>query len=183
MTSTEHDRFKNLLLMAKESPFKGERRNALDAAERIARRYNMTIEEAARFGSEPMQNTKQRAQFNAVFQEAKAEADVREQTFSEISKFYRNVEDRARTEKARHEEALEAAYARGLDANERRQRKREARQAWQAPQNNRRRDPLVHARVLLRETRLPISDIASICGLDIWTVVGLKLKMRRTALN
>ena len=90
MTSTEHDRFKNLLLMAKESPFKGERRNALDAAERIARRYDMTIEEAARFGSEPMQNTKQRAQFNAVFQEAEAEANAREQTFSEISKFSKN---------------------------------------------------------------------------------------------
>ena len=46
---------------------------------------------------------------------------------------------------------------------------------------NSRRGPLVHARVLLRETRLPLSEIASICGLDVYTVAGLKLKMREDA--
>ena len=39
--------------------------------------------------------------------------------------------------------------------------------------------PEVHAAVLLRETRLPFREVADITGLDIYDVVGMKLKMRK----
>ena len=97
-----------------------------------------------------------------------------------MAKFIRNAEVRARSDKARHEEALKAAYGRGLDAEERRREERKTARDFQTPKNSRRRNPIVHARVLIRETRLPISEIASICDLDVYTVAGLKLKMRCT---
>jgi len=180
MTRAERERFQNLLLMASESPFEGERRNAVEAAERMAKRYDMTLEEAARSGGEAMQKPLERNR--STFEEAEAEAAVRERAFSEMAQFMRDMEDKARSEKARHQEALKAAYARGLDAEERRAEERKKRSDWQVRRNNgRRRNPLVHASVLLRETQLPMTEIASICGLDVWTVAGLKLKMREDA--
>ena len=76
---------------------------------------------------------------------------------------------------------MKAAYERGLDAEERRREERKASRDFQVRKNSRRRNPLVHARVLLRETHLPLAEIASICGLDVYTVAGLKLKMREDA--
>jgi len=71
---------------------------------------------------------------------------------------------------------LEEARMRGLDAEERRRAEAEANRLQR--RNNRRRDPKSHARVLLAETSLPIKEICSITGLDIYEVVRLKLKMR-----
>ena len=47
LTPEEQVRFHNLLKLAKESPFPGERENALAAAERMATRHGLTLEEAA----------------------------------------------------------------------------------------------------------------------------------------
>ena len=175
------ERFHNLLLMAKESPFEGERSNALEAAERMAKRNGLTLEEAARSGGEAMQQAPSaRQQSRSTFEQAEAEATARERAFSEMAQFMRNAEMRARSDK-RASEALKAAYERGLDAAERRREEKQATRDFQIRKNSRRRDPLVHARVLLRETRLPLSEIASICGLDVYTVAGLKLKMREDA--
>ncbi len=188
MTQAERERFHNLLLMAKESPFEGERRNALEAAERLAARHGLTLEEAARGGGEAMQERPARGtaahmhrQARRSFDEAEAESAARERAFAEYSRFMRDVEDRNRAEKARRDEALRAAYARGLDAEERRQAERRAARDFvpRRTSNGRRRNPKVHASVLLRETQLPLKEIASICGLDIWTVAGIKLKLRQ----
>jgi len=79
-------------------------------------------------------------------------------------------------DKARRDAAMEEARMRGLDAEERRRAEAEANRLQR--RNNRRRDPKSHARVLLAETSLPIKEICSITGLDIYEVVRLKLKMR-----
>lgn len=191
MTQAERERFHNLLLMAKESPFEGERRNALEAAERLAARHGLTLEEAARGGGEAMQQRPDRpARGTAAHMHRQARRDVdpaaeeaaaRERNFAEFARFMRGFEDRSRAEKIRREEALRAAYARGLDAEERRQAERRAARDFvpRRNTNGRRRNPKVHASVLLRETQLPLKEIASICGLDIWTVAGIKLKLRR----
>lgn len=150
MTPGERERFRNLLLVAKESPFAGERRNALVAAERMAQRRGLTLEEAAH-GSPP-------------------------ETASRKEPLRRDSEVRSSDERARYEEALQAAYARGLDSNEKR-REKTWNMHYMRP-NPRRRSPLAHARILLTETRLPLPEIASISGLDIWRVAGLKLKLR-----
>lgn len=178
MTTAERERFHNLLLMAKESPFEGERTNALQAAERMAQRHDMTLEEAARSGGEGLQKPTE-PKPPTSFEQAEAEAAARERAFAEMSKFMRDMEDHARSDKARRDEALKAAYDRGLDAEERRREERAASRDKPVRKNGRKRNPMVHARVLLKETKLPLSEIASICGIDVHTVVGIKLKMRQ----
>ena len=159
MTAAERERFHNLLLMAKESPFEGERSNALEAAERMAKRNGLTLEEARSGGEAMQQAPSARQQSRSTFEQAEAEAAARERA-SEMAQFMRNAEMRARSDGARHDEALKAAYERGLDAAERRREEKQATRDFQIYKNSRRRDPLVHARVLLRETRLPLSEIA-----------------------
>ena len=183
MTTAERERFHNLLLMAKESPFEGERTNALEAAERMAQRHDMTLEEAARSGGEGLQKPTQpdAPKPPSSFEQAEAEAAARERAFAESARFMRDMEDHARSDKARRDEALKAAYDRGLDAEERRRAKRAASRDKTVRKNSRRRNPLIHAQVLLKETQLPLKEIASICGIDVYTVAGLKLKMRQEA--
>ena len=185
MTAAERARFHNLLLMAKESPFAGERRNALAAAERMAERQGLTLEEAARTGGETMQGVaaSDRRQRQSTFEQAEAEAAARERAFADMARFVRNMDLKARTDKARHDEALKAAYARGLDDAERRREERRSKRDWIPRRNGRKRNPENHAQVLLQETALPLKEVASICGLDVWTVVGLKLKLRQEALR
>lgn len=182
MTQAERERFHNLLLMAKESPFEGERRNALEAAERLARRHDLTLEEAARTGGEGLQRPTAAAagmaRGRSTFETVAAEAAMRERAYAEMARFMHNMDDRARSDKIRRDEALRAAYARGLDAEERRAAERRAAADRPRRRNSRRRNPTVYAQVLLSETRLPLEEVASICGLDVWTVAGIKLRMR-----
>lgn len=78
-------------------------------------------------------------------------------------------------EKRRWEEAVQRARMRGLDGGP--DALVRAQPKWR-PQSRARRNPRKHAEVLLAETRLPIREIAAITGLDIYSVVGMKLKMR-----
>lgn len=79
-------------------------------------------------------------------------------------------------DKARIAEAMKQAIARGLDVEDERRR---APARFSAPYRSRRRmEPYRHARVLIEETTLPIEEIASITGLDVYKVAGLKLKLR-----
>lgn len=170
MTDAKRRRFHNLLLMAKESPFEGERRNALRAAERLASGHGMTLDEAARSGGEEYQQPTPRP------------PPSRSRAYAGMARFMEDVEARLRNDKARYAEALKAAYARGLDARDRkRDGRRTAAYHGPRPRPPRRRAPLAHARVLLTDTRLPLAEVASIAGLDIWTVAGLKLKLRAQA--
>jgi predicted kinase len=82
-------------------------------------------------------------------------------------------------DKARRQDALRAAQARGLDGEE--LRKAVTASVMQARVNRRRMNPSRHAATLLRETSLSFREIASITGLDIYSVVGLKLKLRATS--
>ncbi|MEO3429378.1 hypothetical protein AAFN88_11005 [Pelagibius sp. CAU 1746] len=80
-------------------------------------------------------------------------------------------------DKARREAALRAAQSRGLDADE--LRKAVTSTVTQARKTKQRRmNPYRHAATLLRETSLSFREIASITGLDVYKVVGLKLKLR-----
>jgi len=77
-------------------------------------------------------------------------------------------------DKMRREAALQDAIRRGLVNDEPVPPKFQKATA----QKRRRMNPWRHARVLLSETSLPFREIATITGLDIYQVVGLKLKMR-----
>jgi len=160
--SDERERFHNLLKLAAESPFEGERRNALAAATRLAKRHGMSLEEAAVGGGSPYQNAEPPA----------SEAANGVQVFAHslhLMDYYLHVD------KIRRDEALKAARQRGLvtDAPP-------ALRAYSAERrnSNRRMNPARHAAILLREISLPFNEVARIIGLDVYKVVGMKLKMR-----
>ena len=156
----DRERFHNLLKLAADSPFEGERRNALAAAERLAARFDMSLHEAAG-AAEPQQ---------AAAPEAE---EIRRQAAR--AAFMMDVEIQA--DKYRRDEAVRAARERGLDAE---QRRAEAAARKRRPQTSRaRRGRRRFAEILLAETKLPFRDIAGITGLDIYQIVGLKLRMRK----
>ena len=157
----DRQRFHNLLKLAAESPFAGERSNALAAARRLAAKFDMSLDEAASATPE-----RRRA----------APVEEKQPHPAEWAAFMMDVEIHA--DKIRRDEAMRAARDRGLDAAERRA-------AAAAAKRNRPRSSSARlgrrrfARILLAETKLPFRDIAGITGLDIYQIVGLKLQMRK----
>ncbi|MFQ5972431.1 MAG: hypothetical protein ACE5Q3_08860 [Alphaproteobacteria bacterium] len=149
--------------MAAESPFKGERDNALAAATRLAAKCGMSLQEAAASAPEPRVAEPPR-------RPARADPDLGKIIL---------MDQQILADKFRRAAALRAARARGLDAesSEQAQPGRTARRYH----SHSRMNPFLHARMLIRETSLPLREIASITGLDIYQVVGMKLKMRAAA--
>jgi len=166
-TESERNRFRNLLELANSSKYQGERENAMAAATRIASKHGLTLDEAARWTpsekSVPAKEFYQRPDKASDFQYAP------------------NSQANADAEKYRWKAAMERAKERGLDKAE--LAKKEAQEA--ANQRRRktgsRRDPVKHATILLKETSLPFEDIADITGLDVYQIVGMKLKARSAA--
>lgn len=163
-TEKERERFHNLLKLAAESPFEGERANALAAAQRMASSFGLTLEEAAA-GGKP-DDPRQREAFTGA---ANADGLRRFAQAFHLMDYYLHADKQRRTE------ALAAARARGLDAGE---GVSIAAKPREGVTSRRRMDPLKHAAVLLQETSLSFHEVAEITGLDIYKVVGLKLKMR-----
>jgi hypothetical protein len=159
----ERTRFHNLLKLAAESPFKGERAAALAAADRLAKRHGMTLQEAATGGPEP----------EIPKQPIVARRGPHEVQARDVGRYVHLMDTWTLKDKARRDAALAEAYERGLD------RERDKRGSIRVPRrNDSKRNPHSHARVLLEETSLPLLEICSLTGLDIYEVVGLKLKMR-----
>jgi hypothetical protein len=162
-TESERTRFHNLLKLAAESPFKGERSAALAAADRLAKRHGMTLQEAATGDPTPELPKKPPA----------SRRGPHEVQARDVGRHVHIMDSWVSNDKVRRDAALAAAYERGLDREARRQG------SVRAPRRNAaKRDPHSHARVLLQETSLPLLEICSLTGLDIYEVVGLKLKMR-----
>ncbi len=152
--------------MAAKSSFEGERRNALAAAERLAKRYGMSLDEAA-LESPPQQRRQKPSRGWSM--------RTRTATGASSGKFSHLSEAKLQAEKRRREEAIKAAQDKGLDAAERRGRKKSARVY---PFRPKKRDPESHAYALLSETSIPMIEIATITGMDIYEIAGMKLKMR-----
>lgn len=167
-TDAERKRFQGLLRLAAESPFAGERANALAAATRLAQRHGMTLEEAAA-AHEPApprarpSSTQRRTWF--------ADHDP-----GEMARFMHLTDYAIRVAKQQRAAAMAEARARGLDAREEAAARARADRLVRTSRSRMR--PRDHARVLLTETSLKLSDIVDITGLDLYQVVGLKLAMR-----
>ncbi len=160
-TEAERERFHNLLKLAAESPFEGERENALVAARRLATRRGMTLEEAARADALAVQREAPRQTPPSV--------DI-----NGLATSVHLMDQHLYNDKLRRDEALAKARARGLDRAELSPRHA----ARIRSMSKRRMRPETHAAVLLRETQLPFREVAEITGLDIYQVVGMKLKLR-----
>lgn len=162
-SDAERTRFHNLLKLAAESPFKGERAAALAAAERLATRHGMTLEEAASGGREP----------EPPRRPSMARPGPHEVRARDLGRAIHLMDSWVARDKARREAAMAEARSRGLDREDDRRNK------GSVPRRNfSKRNPYSHARVLLQETSLPMLEICSLTGLDIYEVVGLKLKLR-----
>ena len=169
-TSRERERFRNLLELAESSKFDGERTNAMAAATRLAAKHGLSLEEAARYQGQEAQKTQPKTRRQPGTSDpfgypARA-------TTADVSHAARMAE-----EKQRWKDAVDQARQRGLDKSEK------PRAGADRPKrfNRSRRNPMAHATVLLKETQLSLHEIADISGLDIYAVVGVKLKMRNGA--
>ena len=80
-------------------------------------------------------------------------------------------------DKQRREAALREARARGLDAAS----PTPIRPPPRPRVSRTRMNPYVHARLLIRDTKLSLQEIVDITGLDIYQVAAMKLKMRDAA--
>ncbi|WP_193371001.1 hypothetical protein [Pelagibius marinus] len=162
--------------MAAESPFEGERSNALAAAERLAKRFGLTLDEAAAGGiDEPPPQEPPRGDEHMA-----DDLGFNPESLDRFARAVHLMDNFIMEDKARREAALRAAQSRGLDAEE--LRKAVTSSVAQARKTKQRRmNPYRHAATLLRETSLSFREIANITGLDIYKVVGLKLKLRATS--
>ncbi|MAI11744.1 MAG: hypothetical protein CBD27_06950 [Rhodospirillaceae bacterium TMED167] len=165
----ERTKFRNLLELANSSKFEGERANALAAATRIASKHGMTLEEASRW--QPDQET-----------EAPAAPPVnRRRRFETDTRAAQSVAANAaqqREDKARWQSAVDQARKRGLADEE--EKKANTSQSVRSF-SKARRNPAKHAEVLLKETSLSFDEIAEITGINVYEIVGMKLKLRTAA--
>ena len=162
------DRFRALLKLAAESPFEGERENAMAAASRLAEQHGLTLDEAA----QPTEH------LSAVKRDRSAATQERSPA-SEFADYFDTTERTLRADKARREAALQDAIARGLDKGKRGSSERAA--PRKSSKKSSQRDPRNYAQVLLTETAFSLDEIVGLTGLNIYEVVGLKLKMRPAA--
>jgi hypothetical protein len=170
-TEAERNRFRNLLELAKDSKYPGERENALAAATRIAQKHNMTIEEAARWKPEDV-TTNKRSTVEGLYQRP-----VKAKDASNIAKNQQSAEE----EKKQWQTAMNQAKERGLDKAQ--NAKKAAREAASAGRQNSKtkRNPVTHANILLKETSLSFDEISDITGLDVYKIITMKLKSRSAA--
>jgi hypothetical protein len=174
-SDAEQERFHALLKLAVESPFEGERANALAAADRMARQHGMTIDQAA---APPDLAPAPRT----VDRHDATEREMRRAAARDYMGVVNLMDHFLHDDKQRRDDALREAYDRGLDSSERKAAERQARRpAWKSKSAGARRNPQAHAHVLLSETSLPLKEIVSLTGLDIYEIVGMKLKLRRAS--
>jgi hypothetical protein len=140
----------------------------------MAKQHGMTMDEAAEppdLAAPPLKPARSKTP---------TERELRKAAAQEFSGVVNLMDHFVNDDKKRREEALAEAYERGLDSEERKAAERQARRpAWKSKSAGARRNPRAHAHVLLSETSMPISEICSLTGLDIYEVVGMKLKLRQ----
>ncbi len=151
-----------MLKLAKESPFPGERENALAAAERLASRRGLTLEEAA-IGASPTQAARPNSENTPFARDLAAFVHMND---------YQIYLDKQRRDKARKE-----AEERGLENS----KSKKQPQAARRHRSNARMEPQKHAWALVRETQLPYQEIANITGLNIYQVLLMKIQLLRAA--
>jgi hypothetical protein len=170
-TEAERNRFRNLLELANDSKYSGERENALAAATRIAQKYNMTLDEAAGWKPDDIAYFKKSTVDDLYQRPRKATGS------SSIIKNQQSAEE----EKKQWQTAMNEAKERGLDKAE--NAKKAAQEAARSRRHSSksRRNPVTHANILLKETSLSFEEISDITGLDVYKIITMKLKSRSAA--
>ena len=168
---SDRNRFLNLLELAKDSKYPGERENALAAATRIAQKYDMPLEAATHW--QPSEDTRQTApRVTRSYNKKSKNID-----YSNLAKTQKNAD----AEKARWQAAVDRAKARGLDREENARKAQQDAAAERKGNSKSRRNPETHAKILLKETSLSFEEISEITGLDVYKIITMKLKSRSAA--
>ena len=129
----------------------------------------MTLEEACRW--QPGQET-------AALASTRGSSQRQFDADSRVAQFFAANASQQREDKARWQNAVEKARQRGLvDGDESKVTASQHVRSF----SKARRNPLKHAEVLLKETSLHFDEIAEITGLNVYEVVGIKLKLRKAA--
>ncbi len=177
-TPDERSRLNKLLVLAKESPYPGERRAALAAAERLAARKGHSLEDAARFAAHDAEAAAERAA-REERREREAYWERRAQQESDFARRFHQAFHAHDSQAAAASRARQQARWAEEEAERRAEQEVRAARAMRFKRRSRRRiPPDDHAKILIRETRLPLPEIARITGLDLNEVVALKLKLR-----
>ncbi|WP_026988786.1 hypothetical protein [Fodinicurvata fenggangensis] len=173
-TPDKRERFRKLLTLASESPYDGERTAALEAAKRLASSLGMDLEEAARacrqdsFEDDPVE---QRAR-----EDREADARTRRANQAWMWRTYAAYAYDAAASRMRQQRREE--IQKQQEAEEQQRRTERLWRAGNHRSSTRQRPRKDFARALIRETALPLSEIAEITGLSMRNIVELKLKMR-----
>jgi hypothetical protein len=189
----ERKRFRRLLEVAHSTTFDGEREAALGAATRLAEANGMTLREAANMSGED--EAVAHAKRAPAPPRPRPEPWLRGATPEDLAfalrrrgaqrpplRFKSDLEAQA-ADKVRYAAALADAIRRGLDAEERRRKERLAAielSAWRRSSRSwRPRGEFV--RVLLKETKMTVHEIAATAGVSVYDVFREKLLLRRAA--
>lgn len=186
----DRKRFRRLLEVAHSTTFDGEREAALGAATRLAETHGMSLREAAGMAEtqeertthhrrpspkpDPWPEADHARPFHRAFHARQ------KSTGQSHAHHFKSDLDTIAADKRRYEEALADAIKRGLDAEERRREARLAaiEQAARRRSSRRWRPRAEFIRVLLKETRMSVREIAATAGVSIHDVVREKLLLR-----
>jgi pyruvate/2-oxoglutarate dehydrogenase complex dihydrolipoamide acyltransferase (E2) component len=173
----DREKFRKLLEVANSTDYEGEKEAAMAAAKRMASANGMTLHEAAG-ASETRHIEKEKRQRKR--EEQNAESFKKRN--KEIFKKYKDESERVAAEKHQHEEALKEAVARGLKKDEKKPTNARAKSRRRTSSRSKRSTP-DFIRVLLKETKMSVNDIAATVGVTSNDVFKEKLLMRSEQSN
>ncbi|MBT5241832.1 MAG: DUF2786 domain-containing protein [Rhodospirillaceae bacterium] len=180
LTERERDKFRKLLEVANSTTYEGEKDAALAAATRLARSRGMSLHEAAGMAdtsNDHKPTTRERQQARKRDTERSFGDTIRTPASREK---YRSEGERVAAEKRHYDQAMEDAVRRGLRVDEDRPVSKKPLKARRAGSGSWRSKP-DFIRVLLKETRMSVSEIASTAGVSVNEVFKEKLLMRQAS--
>lgn len=177
LNERERDKFRKLLEVANSTTYEGEKEAALAAATRLASSKGMSLHEAAGMSD----SAHDRKKANKARQEAKRRKSKNDfgETINDPQEKYKSESERLSAEKKRHKQAMADAVRRGLsvDDAEKKVAKKPASARRASSGSWRSRSEFI--RVLLRETKMSVSEVASTAGVPVNEVFKEKLLMRQ----
>lgn len=178
LTERERDRFRKLLEVANSTTYEGEKDAALAAATRLARSRGMSLHEAAGM-TDPSNDHKRPTRDRKQARKRDNERGFGETIRTPASREkYRSESERLAAEKRNYDQAMADAVRRGLRLDEEGPASKKPPVARRAGSGSWRSRP-DFIRVLLRETRMSVREIASTAGVSVHEVFKEKLLMRQ----
>ncbi len=176
LTEREREKFRKLLEVANSTTYEGEKEAALAAATRLARSRGMSLHEAAGM-ADSSEDRKRAAREKQSKRNAERNFGDSIRTPASREK-YRTESDRLAAEKKHYDQAMADAVSRGLRVDEEGPESKKPPISRRAGSGSWRSRP-DFIRVLLRETRMSVHEIASTAGVSVHEVFKEKLLMRQ----